>query len=101
MANEKDALPAPVPGGPQPDSPAITITPSVAETTGGDDQASLDNSFNRTVRHLASQKEVEIRITKEQGPTFVKINGWSAWYQPGRHMVPEQVAEILREADRI
>lgn len=102
MAEDQGTLPKPLPGGPDPEPPTETLAPNPLAGTAGDDQASLDNSYNRTVRSLREQPLVRIRIPKEGGPQTVRINGWFASYAAGEvHMVPAQVAEILEEGQRI
>lgn len=99
---QDQVLPAPLPGGPDPEPPLQTIQPDTMATHAADDQSSLNNGYNNTVRALRAQPLVRIRIPKESGPQTVKINGWYASYAAGEaHMVPQQVAELLEEAGRI
>lgn len=89
----EDTLPAPVPAEDAEPDVQPALVQDVSATTAADDQSQLDNSFNRTVRHLAAQPLVRIRIPKEAGYETVKINGWYAKYawtpeNQGVHMVP-------------
>lgn len=102
QGQDSGVLPAPLPGGPDPEPPLQTIQPNPMAATAADDQAGLDSAYNRIVRALREQPLVRIRIPKEAGPQTVKINGWYASYAAGEaHMVPQQVAELLEEAGRI
>lgn len=94
-------LPAPVPGGPEPEAPVQVVTPDVMAATAADDQQSLDNSYNNTVRSLREQPLVRVRVPKEQAPLYYSINGYKNWLAEGVHMVPKQVAELLEDAGRV
>lgn len=96
-----DQLPAPVPGKDPVDETVITIQPDNMAATASQDSAALDNSYNRTVRALAAQELVRIRIPEAIGVQSIAINGYRASYAPGVHMVPQQIAELLEDSKRI
>lgn len=92
------AVPAPV-FEDEPIEEVAPVQPDVTGRTAGDDQRKMDSHYNATVRHLASQPKVKVRIP-EPGE-YVQINGWKWFIPAGRIEVPEQVAQILEEANRI
>ena len=69
----------------------------------GNDPVELrDTEMQRMRAHFKSQPKVRIKIRKELGEQFVMINGYGFQIQAGEYVhVPEQVAELLQEADII
>lgn len=80
------------------EEPVLPPRPSTVQA-GGDERASHQSSYTRTIESLKAQPQVKVKIPA--GGEYVQINGWRWFIPEGRVMVPEQVAEILEEAGRI
>lgn len=74
----------------------VAITPEPTKASLTREHAS---QIDKMRDHFAAQPKRRIRVREEQ---FVQVNGYSFRIMPGEFvMVPEQVAEILEESDRI
>ncbi len=68
----------------------------------GEDNRRRDSMIAVMREHFAGQPKEKIKIRKEDGEQFVQVNGYGFQIQSGVYVeVPQQVAEILRDADII
>jgi len=96
--NTTDTLDAPVVDGQSDDGPVTVVQPTISASDKVEAQVGVDNAF-KTIR---SQPKERIRVPKVHGPQVVIING-ARFNVPSNVYVEvyEQVAQVLRDADRI
>ncbi len=96
--NTTDSLDAPVVDGQGQDGPVTVVQPTISEGDKVEAQVGVDNAF----KEIRAQPKERIRVPKVMGPQTVIING-ARFNVPSNVYVevPQQVAEVLRDADRI
>lgn len=82
---------------------SVVTNPAPPATIGdGTEKQAHVSLLEKTRAELSAQPKVRIRIRKEDGDQTVQINGWTYWIKAGEWVeVPQQVAEILEEAELI
>jgi hypothetical protein len=66
------------------------------------DEAQAISDHDKMRKYFETQKRVKIKVPKDRGEQFVQINGYTFNIAAGFEvMVPEQVAQMLRDAEII
>ena len=80
---------------------AVTGTGALPDTSSSD-EAQAKKGLRYMKEYFDAQKKVKIKIPRDRGEQFVQVNGYTFNIAAGYEVVvPEQIAQMLRDAEVI